>query len=263
MNIAQIFYRLQYRIFARHYRGHGIHSPFVFGFIRNTLNPNAHFYAFEQISEIRNEYLNNEELLVIKDRGAGSNRLKLGRNKSVKRIAFGSGINHKHGRLLFLIVNRFKPQTIIELGTSLGISSLYLALPNKSAKLYTIDACHDSLEVAKHTFSKLNCVGIETIEGDFDSTLPSLLNHIKAVDLAFIDGNHTYEATLRNFNLLVNKTHDESIVIFDDIDWSAGMHNAWREVCNDSKVTISIDLGRIGIVFFRKECKKQHFRIRI
>lgn len=100
------------------------------------------------------------------------------------------------------------------------------------------------------------------IEGNFDSVLPNLLPTLAPLDLVFIDGNHSYEATIRYFEMLLSKVHNESIFIFDDIYWSEGMKKAWNEIQNHPSVQCTVDIFRWGIVFFRKEMQKEHFTIR-
>jgi predicted O-methyltransferase YrrM len=83
------------------------------------------------------------------------------------------------------------------------------------------------------------------------------------IDLAFIDGNHRKEPTLRYFETILPKTHEGSCIVFDDIHWSSEMEEAWELIRKDERVKLSIDLFFIGIVFFRTEFReKQHFSIR-
>ncbi|MBK9358768.1 MAG: class I SAM-dependent methyltransferase [Bacteroidales bacterium] len=92
--------------------------------------------------------------------------------------------------------------------------------------------------------------------------LPGLLRQTAIIDYAFIDGNHTKEATLRYFGQLVKHAGNNSVYIFHDIHWSAEMEQAWNEIKNHEKVIITIDLFHMGLVFFRKELSRQHFIIR-
>ena len=98
--------------------------------------------------------------------------------------------------------------------------------------------------------------------GEFDKQLPKVLPNIETIDFAFIDGNHRYEPTLKYFEMLLGKSTDQSIFIFDDIYWSEGMCKAWKEIIARPEVTVSIDLYRMGIIFFRKESPKQDFVVR-
>jgi predicted O-methyltransferase YrrM len=165
--------------------------------------------------------------------------------------------------LLYRLVEYFRPQTIIELGTSVGISTLYLALANADTRIYTIEGCTTKSEQAASNFTAMRVSNIEQHIGRFDHVLPDLLRQTGKLDFAFIDGNHTYDATIANFEILMSVANNETVFVFDDIHWSAGMQKAWDEIANNDRVTVSIDLFRFGIVFLRKELSKQKFVIRL
>jgi predicted O-methyltransferase YrrM len=145
----------------------------------------------------------------------------------------------------------------------LGITTSYLSLANPESRLITMEGAKEIGKVAKQNFRNLAIRNIEVIEGNFDNTLASVVNRVSTVDFAFIDGNHRKEPTERYFKELLAKTHNDSILVFDDIHWSSEMEAAWKTIKINAAVTCSIDLFFIGIVFFRKEFKaKQHFAIR-
>jgi predicted O-methyltransferase YrrM len=117
--------------------------------------------------------------------------------------------------------------------------------------------------IAKKNFEQLNLTNIRLTQGNFDVILPTLLKQIKTVDFCFIDGNHQYEPTLAYFKSMLPEISNDSILVFDDIHWSAGMEQAWREIQADEKVRCTVDLFFLGIVFFREEFReKQHFSVR-
>lgn len=253
---------LKYYITASNGRGHGVHSPFVFDFITKVLNDDRHFYAYESIENLRLLLLTDEKQLVIEDFGAGS-RVKKTNLRSVKDIARSSLKPKKFGQLLFRIVDRYSPSTILELGTSLGVTTAYLASAKSASVVVTMEGSKAVAEVAKNNFCNLNLPNIRLVEGNFDETLPATVKETGKVDLAFIDGNHRYEPTVRYYRQLLPAVHEHSVLIFDDIHWSKEMEQAWDEICKDPAVMLSIDLFFIGLVFFRKENKvKQHFTIR-
>jgi len=253
---------LQYYITASNGKGHGIHSPFVFEFITKVLNDDRHFYAYESIENLRKSLLLDERKLTIEDFGAGS-RLKQKNVRMVKDIARSSLKPKKFGQLLFRVVDQYSPATILELGTSLGVTTAYLASAKKTSAVVTMEGSKEIAGVAKNNFSKLNLSNIELVEGNFDETLHAAIEKTGKIDLAFIDGNHRYEPTVRYFRQMLPAVHEYSILIFDDIHWSKEMEQAWEEIKQDPMVMLSIDLFFIGLVFFRKENKaKQHFAIR-
>lgn len=252
---------IQYKIKASNAKGHGMHSPFVFHFIQNLLLDRRNFYAFETIEGRRKQLLQDKNRLQIEDFGAGSRKHKH-QQRRVCDIAKSSLKPSKYGQLLFRMVQHFKPVTILELGTSLGITSAYLATAKQDAKVYTMEGSKEIASVAKSNFKNLQIENIEIIEGNFDETLPPFLETEQKLDFVFIDGNHRYEPTIRYFEWLLPKTHENTILIFDDIHWSKEMETAWKQIQDHPNVTLSIDLFFIGLVFFRKENKvKQHFQI--
>lgn len=253
---------IKYFVTAANGKGHGVHSPFVFSLITNVLNDNRHFYAYESIESIRQLLLVENKKIFVEDFGAGS-RLNKTKLRSIQEIASSTLKPRKFGQLLFRMVDFYSPKTILELGTSLGITTAYLATPNPSATVITLEGSKEISEIALSNIAKLNLTNVQQIIGNFDDTLAEVLLHTRQIDMAFIDGNHRYEPTIRYFKQLLNVTHEYSILIFDDIHWSHEMEIAWEEIINDSSVMLSVDLFFIGLVFFRKENKtKQHFVIR-
>lgn len=253
---------LKYTITASNSKGHGMHSPFVFDFITKVLNDDRHFYAYGSIENLRQLLLLDQKELLIEDFGAGS-RVKKENTRKICDIAKSSLKPKKFGQLLFRIVDHYSPVTVLELGTSLGITTAYLASAKEGSSVTTMEGAKTVAAVARHNFEKLHLTNIEMVEGNFDETLSGVVNKLRSIDLAFVDGNHRYEPTVRYCRELLPAMHEYSILIFDDIHWSKEMEQAWEAIKADDAVTLSIDLFFIGLVFFRKEQKvKQHFTIR-
>lgn len=253
---------LKYYCTASNGRGHGIHSPFVFEFITKVLNDDRHFYAYNNIENLRSLLLSDPRQVVVEDMGAGS-RVQKTRLRKVKDMASSSLKPQKYGQLLFRMVNHYSPGTILELGTSLGITTAYLSSAKKKASVITMEGASGVADLAQENFRKLHLDNIRMVKGNFDDTLPATIAAAGKIDLAFIDGNHRYEPTLRYYRELLPALHENSILIFDDIHWSREMEQAWDEIRQQPGVTLSIDLFFIGLVFFRNENKvKQDFTIR-
>jgi len=264
MNIfrfKQIIGFLSYKLRRPHRKGHGIHSPFLFSFVTGALyKKNQKKSILDQIEKIRNELLNNNETIAIEDMGAGSAKLKQTRRK-ISDIVRISSSSCKQGMLLHKIVNYCKPEIIIELGTCLGIGTMYMASGSELAKIFSIEGSQSLLQLSQQNFYKLSFNNITLKEGNFDEILPSLLKEQGKFDLMYIDGNHRKDAILNYFYLSLPYVQNNSMIIFDDIRWSEGMLEAWFEICKNNDVSISLDLYKIGIVFFNKKLKKQHFEV--
>lgn len=253
---------IKYYLTASNGRGHGIHSPFVFDFVTKVMNDRRQFYAYDSIEQIRKNLLADNKVLTIEDHGAGSTVTKSDERK-VCDIARSALKPKKYGQLMFRMINYFGSNTILELGTSLGITTLYLASANTKASVFTFEGARQAAAIAKQNFTALSLNNITVIEGNFDDTLQQQLNKLPSADFAFVDGNHRKEPTIRYFEQLLEKATESSVLIFDDIHWSKEMEEAWKYIKQHSSVTLTIDLFFIGIVFFRKEQKvSQHFTIR-
>ena len=251
-----------YWVTASNGKGHGMHSPFVFEFITKILNDKTVYPEYEKVEALRNQLLNDNRVLEVEDFGAGSVIDKKNK-RSVSSIVKNAAKSKKFGQLLFRIVKHYQPKTILELGTSLGITTSYLSLAKPDGRLITMEGSTGIADVAKQNFKAIELKNVELIEGNFDHTLASVVRGLSSVDFAFVDGNHRQEPTERYFKELLAKTNNDSILVFDDIHWSSEMEAAWGTIKKNAAVKCSIDLFFIGIVFFRKEFKeKQHFAIR-
>ena len=136
----------------------------------------------------------------------------------------------RYAQLLFRIINYTKAERLLELGTSLGLTSLYLSTPSRQSKLITLEGSTAIAEAARSNFQRLNTRNIDCRVGEFGSTLGKALADLKQVDFAFIDGNHRYAPTMDYFNLILPHVHEDSVLVFDDICWSRDMHRAWKEI---------------------------------
>lgn len=253
---------LHYYLTASGGKGHGIHSPFVFGFIKHVLNDTNDYPCYQPIERRRKTLLSDETVIEVEDPGAGSVTIKT-KNRAVKDIASSSLKPKKYAQLLFRIAKYYEPVTILELGTSFGITSAYLASSHAGANLFTCEGVKSISAVAKKNFDELGLRNIHITEGDFGKTLPSLLQQLGTIDLAFIDGHHKKGPTLDYFTKLLNSSVSSTILIFDDIHWSREMEEAWVEIKQHPSVTLTIDLFFIGLIFINPGFKiPQHFTIR-
>jgi len=238
---------------------HSIHSPFIFDFYTQVIkNQDCEYYAYKEIEALRKLLLENKEVIVIEDFGAGS-KVNSTPKRSLKQITKTATKSQKIGQVLFRIANFFQPKYVLDLGTCLGITTAYIATPLPHSQIYTFEGSESLAEIAQKHFKILNLPHIKIIQGNIDQTLPQILEEIPQIDFAFVDANHRYEPTCRYFELMLTKIHEESILIFDDIYWSEEMEKAWKKICQNPQVTLSIDLFEIGIIFFRKKQPKQHF----
>jgi predicted O-methyltransferase YrrM len=254
--------------FLKHYlsasngKGHGTHSPFVYDFIRNVLAYDKSDGGNQKLERLRKLLVKDESLLEVIDHGAGS-ALVSGSVRSVKNIAASSLKHPKYAKLLQRIARHYECHQILELGTSLGLTTAYLATAGNNVKVYTIEGSESIAGKAKVNFESTGLENIFLTLGDFDCSLPAVLENMVKVDMAFLDGNHRFEPTLKYFEWILPYTHQDSVIIFDDIHWSEGMEAAWEAIRNHPAVTATIDLFFLGIAFLNPDFRqRQHFKIR-
>lgn len=253
---------LNYYLRASNCRGHGIHSPFVFDLITKVLNDKKHYPEYDEVESLRQQLLTDKTVLNIEDYGAGSSVAKTNQ-RTIASIAQSAAKPKKFGQLLFRMVKMCQPKTILELGTSVGITTSYLSLAKSDSNITTMEGAKEVAAVANKNFKLLGLQNVSIAEGNFDNTFSPVVHRLTTVDFAFIDGNHRREPTERYFLELLSKTNNDSVLVFDDIHWSGEMEQAWETIKKYPSVRCTIDLFFIGIVFFREEFhEKQHFRIR-
>ncbi|OPZ98687.1 MAG: hypothetical protein BWY70_01162 [Bacteroidetes bacterium ADurb.Bin408] len=235
---------------------HGIHSPFVFDLYNNIIASTDNIPASDAIEDIRLSLLNRKSFLDVFDFGTGKDNHN---RRRIKDITSRSISNRKKCALLYKMAAFAKPESIIELGTSFGIATMYMALATPEKPVYTIEGCAQSLAIAKDNFNKFGIGNIHASNATFDVAFPDILKETAKADFIYFDGNHFKEPTLRYFNMALPYAHNDSIFIFDDIHWSYEMEAAWDEIRKHPQVTVAIDLFYVGILFFRKELSPQTF----
>lgn len=260
------------------------------------------YYAWGEIEKVRAKMLADEREVVFVDYGAGRphpTSPTKGKGRDYRRIcdiAKGSLAKKKYAQMLARLVNWLggplltSPSrggngdwrwaigdgrlaigdwqlamgdglTIVELGTSLGVTTAYMAAMDKRNKVITYEGCPAVAEIAKENWEALGLKNIDCRVGEITAEI--LDRDLERVDVAFIDANHTYAGTRAYFNVLAEKVHRKSVMIVDDIHYNKEMEQAWREICADERVTSTMDLYQMGLVFFDKDYWKRDYRIRV
>lgn len=244
---------------------HGVHSPFVFDLVTKCFYDNTDYAEYSVLNRYRQALLSDTTSISVTDFGAGSRVFK-SNSRSVSQIAKTAGITPARARLLFRIVQYLKPESILEIGTSVGLATSALSLGNLKGNIITLEGCAQTASVAKRQFDTFDLENIELVVTEFNAFLDSgqtAHNQCADFDLIYLDGNHTKKATLEYFQKLLPTATNDSCWIFDDIHWSAEMEEAWDVIKKHPKVTVTIDTYQWGFVFFRKEQNKEDFVIRI
>lgn len=241
---------------------HGVHSPFVYRLVDSVIYDFTSKKVYPEAEALREQLIIDTRMITVTDLGAGSH-VNNNRQKKIGDIARNALKPPKLAQLLYRLAAEMKPGNIIELGTCLGITTIYLQKAAPNAKVYTLEGCPETAAIAAETFKKANVNDATLLTGNFDDTLPGVINDLPQLDFVFVDGNHQKDATLKYFEWCLPKVHENTLLIFDDIYWSEGMKEAWAQIKAHPQVTATVDLFWIGLVFFKPGQAKEDFLIKI
>ncbi len=256
--MRSVIYRIRLYIYylikgkSRYY----IHSPFVYDFCRFVLLKKTTSKNKQTIDEIKSYYHNHNLPLELEELGAGKKTTYV---ISTSDYLTRTAVTDKYGSLLQHIIEYYKIECVIETGTALGISAAWMAQANTSPQIHTIDGNRDLCTAAEKMFSNFNLNKVHTYHGTIIQTLPKLYSLIGDKTMIYLDAHHTGEASIEYFNMLKPFLRKDSVLVLDDINYSKDMHQAWKEIISDSSVTLSINLFRMGVIFFNPALSKQEF----
>lgn len=263
--LYRIWSYVRHVLMAWNTTGEGIHSPYLFYIVRFLMRDENSYYCFADIERRRESlYACDEELEIVDYGSQGAPQGKLV-HRRVCDIAKGHLESPKIGQLLFRLIayighEQGRPLRIVELGTSLGITTAYLASADKHNKVVTLEGSPEVVRVAKEQWRLLKLENIECIVGRIEDTLYNTYAR-EEIDVAYVDANHTYEATLRYVSELLPRMEEKGILIVDDIHYSPEMEHAWDDLKLDERVTTSMDLWYAGLLFVDPHYLKRHYRI--
>ena len=277
---------LRHQLTAWNTGGEGVHSPYLFEWVRMVMMDKNSFYIWGEIERFREKMLRDERELEFVDYGSGklkgeNGKLKgaNGERRRVCDIARRSLAKRKYAQMLSRLVNwlgashslengsgtayslEFRGLTIVELGTSLGVTTAYMAAMDSRNRVVTFEGCEAVANMARENWKALNINNIECRVGEID--VEQLTRDIEHLDVAFIDANHTCVSTCGYFDVLAGKVREKSVIVVDDIHYSDEMEKAWKAICADERVTSTIDLYQMGLVFFDKHYWKRHYTMRL
>jgi predicted O-methyltransferase YrrM len=250
---------LQYYLAAK--TKYDVHSPFVFQLLEEVIEDDRQYYAFEEVELMRRRMLNDQRTIRIKDQGAGS-KVQADTERPVRQIAHYAAVSPAVGQLLFRLVLLQKPDTILELGTSLGISAAYQSSAARSATFITIEGCPNTAAIAQDNLQQFGYSHIHLRSGSFEDELPKALEQLQKLDYLYLDGDHRKAPSLRYFEQCLPYAHAQSVFVVGDIYWSDEMRDAWKQMQQHESVRLSVDLYHVGLLFFRNEQReKEHFTL--
>ena len=283
MDYKTLIYRakswLKFRLTAWNTGGEGVHSPYLFEWVRMVMMDKNSFYIWGDIERCREKMLQDGRVLRFEDFGSGAKEKGEVTKRRVSDLAKNSLTGKRYAQMLSRLVNwlgashslengsgtayslEFRGLTIVELGTSLGVTTAYMAAMDSRNRVVTFEGCEAVANMARENWKALNINNIECRVGEIDAE--QLTRDIEHLDVAFIDANHTYASTCKYFDVLAGKVHEKSVIVVDDIHHSKEMEQAWKAICADARVTSTIDLYQMGLVFFDKHYWRRNYKMRL
>ena len=262
----RIWAYLKHRLTAWNTTGEGIHSPSLFYLVRFVLRDRNAYYCFRQIEQRRALLLACPDEIEVVDYGSCGTPEGKKIRRRVNEIVARQLESPAVGQMLFRIANYLgreakRPLNILELGTSLGITTAYLAAADSKNNITTLEGSEAVLKIAESGWSTLGLRNITPLLGRIEDTL--YIYAREGIDLAYIDANHTFEATMRYADYLLPRMAERGILAIDDIHYSREMERAWKALKQDPRVTSTIDLYDVGLVFVDRHYMKRHYIIRL
>lgn len=246
---------LKYCFFARNQ--HFIHPPFAYQLYDSVIKGKQVSPKHQSIESMRNKLIGSKEIIQVSDFGAGS-KMASSSGRRISDIAKHGISPSKFSNLFYRLGNTLNNPQILELGTSLGINTLYLSCI-QNADVITLEGCPNLANWAQKEFEEQGVKNIQIQVGNIDQTLPELIQKVDRLDMVLLDANHLLAPTLQYFELCLSKASDQCIFIFDDIHWSPEMAAAWEKIKKHPRVSLTIDLYKVGLVFIRPLKQKQHY----
>jgi len=259
--VWRILKYLQHLIFLRHRYGHGIHSPYLFEAVHKVIFDASGEKGHIPVRDLHRDLLSDRTSLPAGGAGAPS-RVHSAAYSPVGSFVRGSSVSPKYGALLFRISRWFNPEVILELGTGIGVSTLYLASASPGATVHTIEGNRDRAEFSLRLFKRSGLTTVQVHIGEMDQVLDTLRSGVSGRILAFVDGNHLYGPTLRYLRWILDQAGEEAVVVMDDIYWSKGMFRAWQEIISWPEIRVSINLFQMGILLLRRDLNKADLKIK-
>ena len=246
------------RFYSRAITKYQLHSPFVFELATTALEDKRWYYAFRDIELVREKMLQSQIQLHLRDYGTGRDR-----SATLRTLASRPSSSTRQGRMLFRLANWANPRTMIELGTSVGLGTMYLASGARLTRFISLEGAPEAAQVARTNLELLGLNRHATVlDGPFETKLPEALQSLGTLDFVFFDGNHRQAPTMAYFEQCLAHAHAGTVFVFDDMHWSAEMAKTWAQLQAHPRVTLSIDFFELSLIFVNPDFKqKQHLYI--
>ncbi len=234
-------------------KGFGVHSPFAFDLITKVIEEKSYFYAYHDIRTTQEDFIKHPGKAVYTDRKGKQHAV------SYASLFKQEAISSKKGKLLFRLTNFFKPKEIVQLGTSLGFSSLYLAAYSSDIQVNAIENNESLVPYIKDVIKGNDRIVLHT--GSYPTLIPEIMSKIEKVDFVFFNLEREYEVNLQLFSLCIEKAHENTVFVMNNIKKCNCTSKLWNEIIHNPKVSVTMDLYSMGIIFFNPKLHKRNYKV--
>jgi len=129
---------------------------------------------------------------------------------------------HLQGQFLRMLSKTMQPETILEIGTFTGYSTINLAMGlADDGVLHTIDSNMESVDIGRKYFIEAGVADkIETHIGNALIIIPTIMD---SFDLVFIDADK--ENYLKYYKMLIDNVNPGAVILADNAFWDGRVFN--------------------------------------
>jgi len=237
-----------------------LHSPWLYKLYQIAFRQKENKLEWMGYEKLRLKLRSSKEVLQFADPGTGNQCVR-----TVGEQARRTLLPRDACRFLSLLAEQLCCTGALELGTSLGITTLYLA--GNQRRVVTIEGAEPVAMKAEQTFKAFPELGIRMVHSRFDAVLDLELERLKAEImegpiLVWLDGHHQEQATQKYVQGIYGVLGQRAVVVLDDVRWSPGMYKAWKGLCQSGCWSVSIDLHRMGILIASPVLSPGKYKVR-
>lgn len=206
----------------RHAYGFSVHSPFAFDLILNTIHSTHSFYIYD------------------------------GNKREIDKVRLTKEADFKYAELLFRLTNRFDARDIIEIGSGFGINTLYIRAHSKQTNVHCVEKDNEKLMIAQQLL-------VNKMENIVFSDL--LHNENKNFDAVIWDLNLYPIQSGEVLSMIQGSIKEDGFIILKGINRNRKNKQLWQKALILNGLTMSFDLGSIGIGFFKPSLPKLNYDV--
>lgn len=205
-------------------QGFGVHSPWAYDLIENVINERHPYYAYEDLYAFWE-----------------------------KAPQYLPQYPQSRDEMLFRLVNRFNPKSILEVGTGAGVSTGYLASVSKESKVITVDYPHPAEKDVRRNLRRIP--NIEYITADVLQTVQDILDSGNVPQFVHIAHTALWRQAVE---MILPYATPDMVIVVEDLG-KKQKKEWWNGIINDERIGVTFQMKKLGLLFFDPKMTKQHY----